>query len=168
MKKALFILLSIVSSLSIASAQDIIKGLSISISLVPKSAKQPNLKLKDGSGITLIYKAESGIHVMLGKNGKLSDFCDPYENAKMVQVGELDIDKDGKPEVIVASKTSSETIEIKIFKKAEFEILYKEWSEFTGVASVEFPGNGTVKLYDKEGNAGIYKFGENGKISEVE
>jgi hypothetical protein len=168
MKKTIFILFCIVWSSSIVSAQDIIKGLGVSVSLVPKSAKQPNLKLKDGSGITLIYKAESGIHVMMGKNGKLFDFCDPYENIKMVQVGELDIDKDGKPEVIVAGKTSSETIEVKIFKKAEFEIFYKEWSEFTGVASIEFPGNGTVKLYDKEGNAGTYKFSEEGKITEVE
>ena len=168
MKQTILILFCIVSPFSIVSAQDIIRGLGTSISLVPKSAKQPNLKLKDGSGIILIYKAESGIHVMMGKNGKLFDFCDPYDNAKMVQVGELDIDKDGKPEVIVASKTSSETIEVKIFKKAEFEIFYKEWSDFTGVASIEFPGNGTVKLYDKEGNAGKYKFGEDGKISEIE
>lgn len=168
MKKTLFLLFCIVSSFSIVSAQDIIKGLSISISLVPKSAKQPNLKLKDGSGITLLYKAETGIHVVMGKNGKLFDFCEPYKNAKMVQVGELDIDKDGRLEVIVASKTSSETIEAKVFKKAEFEIFYKEWSNFTGVASLEFPGNGTVKLYDKEGNAGIYKFSEDGKISEIQ
>jgi len=167
MKKAILILFSIVSSFSLVSAQDIIKGLNISISLVPKSAKQPNLKLKDGSGITLIYKGESGIHVMMGKNGKLYDLCDPFENAKMVQVGESDIDKDGRLEVIVASRTSSETIEVKVFKKAEFEIFYKEWSEFTGVASIEFPGNGTVKLYDKEGNAGKYKFGEDGKITEI-
>ena len=167
MKKTILILLCVTASFSMVSAQDIIKGLSISISLVPKSAKQPNLKLKDGSGITLLYKAESGIHVMMGKNGKLFDFCDPFENAKLVQVGQLDIDKDGKLEVIVASKTSSETIEVKIFKKAEFEIFYKQWTEFTGVASVEFPGNGTVKLYDKEGNAGTYKFSEEGKISEI-
>ena len=168
MKKPILILFCIASSFSLVSGQDIIKGLSISVSLVPKSAKQPNLKLKDGSGITLLYKAESGIHVMMGKNGKLFDFCDPFENAKMVQVGEVDIDKDGKPEIIVASRTSSETMEAKIFKKADFETLYKEWTHFTGVASLEFPGNGTVKLYDKEGNAGIYKFMENGKISEVE
>ena len=168
MKKTSVAILLTVFSFSFISAQDLIKGLPITISLVPKSAKQPNLKLKDGSGILLVYKAESGIHVITAKNGKQSDFCDPFENAKLVQVGESDIDRDGKPEVIVASKTSSETIEVKVFKKADFETLYKPWSAFTGVAAVEFPGDGTVKLYDKTGNAGRYKFGEDGKITELQ
>ncbi|MEO5673504.1 MAG: hypothetical protein ABIQ74_02555 [Chitinophagales bacterium] len=167
MKKVLISLLLITITTKVALSQDIIKGLPITISLVPKSAKQPNLKLKDGSGIFLVYKSEEGIHVIMGKNGKQYDFCDPIDNTKFVQVGEKDIENDGKPEVIVASKTSAQTIEVKVFKKADFETLYKEWTDFTGVSAVEFPGNGTVKMYDLEGNAGIYKFGEDGKISEA-
>src|SRR6185436_9673142 len=166
MKKTFLTLILIVAAIAFASAQDIIKGLPLTISLVPKSAKQPNLKLKDGSGISLLYKADEGIHVIMGKNGKQYDFCEPFDNTKLVQVGEVDIDKDGRPEVIVASRSSSSTIEIKIFKKPEFEIFYKEWSDFTGVSAVEFPGDGTVKLYDQTGNAGIYTFSDDGKLSE--
>ncbi len=168
MKKIFLALFLCTAALESAFSQEIIKGLPLTISLVPKSAKQPNLKLKDGSGIFLVYKPEEGIHVIMGKNGKQYDFCDPLDNTKFVQVGEKDIENDGKPEVIVASKTSAQTIEVKVFKKADFETLYKEWTDFTGVSAVEFPGNGTVNMYDLEGNAGIYKFGEDGKISEVQ
>jgi hypothetical protein len=168
MKKLLSILAVLIVAISIASAQDIIKGLPYSISLVPKSAKTPNIKFKDGSGITLKYSADDGIQVLLNKNGKQSDFCEPFANTKLVQVGEVDIDKDGKNEIIVASRSSSSTIEVKIFKKPEFEIFYKEWSSFTGVVAVEFPGNNTVKLYDQTGNAGIYTFSDDGKITEAQ
>ncbi|HYV95659.1 MAG TPA: hypothetical protein VE978_28045 [Chitinophagales bacterium] len=166
MKKTFFTIILLVAAISFASAQDIIKGLSYTVSLVPKSMKTPNIKFKDGSGISLKYDAESGIHVLMNKNGKQYDFCEPFFNTKLVQVGEVDIDKDGRLEIIVASRSSSSTIEIKVFKKAEFEILYKEWSDFTGVSAVEFPGNGTVKLYDQTGNAGIYTFSDDGKLSE--
>lgn len=167
MKKITLLLLLLSTSALIVNAQDIIKGLPYSISLVAKSSKQPTVRLKDGSGITLRYTAEAGFTVMMGKNGKSFEFTDPMPNAKFVQAAEVDIDKDGKMEVVIASRTSSETIEIKVFKKPEFEIFYKEWSSFTGVTSVEFPGDGTFKLYDKEGNAGTYKFDEEGKIAEV-
>ena len=167
MQKIILSLFILAASISVTKAQDIIKGLPITISLVPKSVKQPNLKLKDGSGIFLVYKADDGIHVILGKNGKQTDFCNPIENTKMVQVGEVDIEKDGKNEVVVANRTSATTIEILIFKKADFETMYKEWSSFTGSTAVEFPGDGTVKLYDQSGKAGVYKFEEDGKIAEL-
>ncbi len=166
MKKTLLFISINALTFSTLFAQEIIKGIPLTISLVKKSAKQPMLKLKDGSGILLVYK-EDAIHVILSKNGKQTDFCDPMENALMIQVAEVDIEKDGKPEVVIASKTSAESMEIKVFKKADFETLYMEWSVFTSVASVEFPGNNTVKLYDKEGNAGVYKFSEEGKIIET-
>jgi hypothetical protein len=167
-RKILFVFFLIASSYSISSAQDIIKGLPYTISLVPKSMKTPNIKFKDGSGIILKYNAESGIQVLMNKNGKQYDFCESFANTKMVQVGEVDIDKDGRLEIIVASRSSSSTIEIKVFKKPEFEILYKEWSDFSGVTAVEFPGNNTVKLYDQTGNAGTYTFGDDGKLAEAQ
>ena len=52
--------------------------------------------------------------MLMSKNGKQYDLCDPVANATMVQVGETDIEKDGKPEIVVASKTSKETIEVKV------------------------------------------------------
>jgi hypothetical protein len=168
MKQAILIAAIFFSSVLISSAQDIIKGLPVTISLVPKSAKQPGLKLKDGAGILLKYNADDGIHVILAKNGKQTDFCEPFSNTIMVQVGEVDIDKDGKPEVVVTSRSSSATIEILIFKKAEFEVNYKEWSSFTGTTAVEFPGNGTVRLYEPSGKYGTYKFTSDGKISETD
>src|SRR6266446_6368044 len=69
-KKTFFTITLIVAAITFASAQDIIKGLPLTITLVPKSAKTPNLKFKDGSGISLKYDAESGIHVLMNKNGK--------------------------------------------------------------------------------------------------
>jgi len=167
MKQSIFILSIFVFSISVSSAQDIIKGIPLTISLVPKSAKQPNLKLKDGAGVILKYVADEGIHVILAKNGKQSDFCEPFSNTQFVQVGETDIEKDGKKEVVVASKSSSSTIDVLIFKKAEFEIFYKEWSSFSATSAVEFPGDGTVRLYDQKGKYGVYKFSDDGKITEA-
>src|SRR5262245_6231837 len=110
MKRIILIIFLCISGTVISCAQDIIKGLPISISLVPKSAKEPRLKLKDGSGILLKYNADDGIHVILAKNGKQTDFCEPFSNTMMVQVGEVDIEKDGKPEVVVISRSSPSTI----------------------------------------------------------
>ena len=168
MKQLVVLFLLFLFSISVSSAQDIIKGIPVTISLVPKSAKQPVLKLKDGAGILLKYDAEVGIHVILAKNGKQTDFCEPFGNTKLVQVGEMDIEKDGKPEVVVVSESSSSTIDVLIFKKADFEINYKEWSSFSGTSAVEFPGNGTVRLYDLAGKYGTYKFTDDGKIIEAE
>ena len=157
----------LIASVSLSTAQDLIKGLPKTVTLVKKSSLRPSMPLKDGSTIGLVNKPETGMHVILSKNGKTTDFCDPMQNALSGQIGEVDIEKDGRLDVVVVTKTSPQTIDIKIFKKPEFETLYQLWSSFTGVSSVEFPGNGTVKLYDLEGKAGIYKLSEDGKITEL-
>ncbi|MBX7142093.1 MAG: hypothetical protein K1X63_13520 [Chitinophagales bacterium] len=167
--KHLILLCCIVgASITSSFSQEIIKGIPVTISLIPKSAKQPSLKLKDGAGISLKYNAADGIHVLLSKNGKTSDFCDPFSNTQLVQVGETDIEKDGKTEVVVASRSSESSIEILIFKKAEFEVYYKEWSSFTGVSAVEFEGDGTVKMYEPSGKFGTFKIGADGKVAGLE
>ena len=143
----------------------IIKGLTNTASLVKKSAKTPSIKNKDGSTIVLSYKEEDGLKVMMGKNGKTFAFCEPFLNATMVQAGEADIDKDGKPEILIGARTSAQSVEIQIYKKAEFETLYKLWATFTGVQSFEFPGDGTVKLYDINDKFGLFKLMDDGTLN---
>jgi hypothetical protein len=156
----LFFLISKVSF-----AQEIIKGVTNSVSLVKKSAKLPSIRNKDGSTIVLAYKESEGLMVTMAKNGKSFLFCNSFPNASMVQVCETDMDKDGKPEIIVGARTSPESVEAQVYKKAEFETMYKLWSSFTGVQSFEFPGDGTVKLYDKNGNFGVFKILEDGQLN---
>jgi hypothetical protein len=101
----------------------------------------------------------------MGKNGKNFAVCDPFPNALMVQVGEADIDKDGKPEILVGVRTTAQSVELQIYKKAEFEIFYKLWTSFTGVHSFEFTGDGNIRLYDMSGNFGLYKIMDDGKLN---
>ncbi|MBK6484577.1 MAG: hypothetical protein IPG01_15930 [Chitinophagaceae bacterium] len=162
---SLSILLLVVFKVSLG--QEIIKGMTNTVSLVKKSAKLPSIKNKDGSTIVLSYKEPDGLKVMMGKNGKNFPFCDPYPNALMVQVAEFDVDGDGKQEILVGARTSTETVEIKIYKKPEFETLYKQWTAFTGVQSFEFPGDGNVKLYDMKGKSGLFKVMADGQLNEL-
>ena len=161
----LFIALLFVTKLSFS--QEIIRGLVNTASLVKKSQKLPSIKNKDGSTIVLAYKEETGLQVNMSKNGKQFAFCDPYFNALMVQVGEFDIDKDGRMEILVGARTTSESVEVQIYKKPEFETLYKLWTTFTGVQSFEFPGDGTVKMYDMSNNFGRYKITDEGKLDSM-
>ncbi|MBX7108566.1 MAG: VCBS repeat-containing protein [Chitinophagales bacterium] len=167
MKKIASVLLILLFAIRVSSGQEIIKGVTNTVSLVKKSAKLPSIKNKDGSTIVLSYKEPDGLKVMMGKNGKNFPLCDPFPNALMVQVAEADIDNDGKLEILVGARTSAESVEIKIYKKPEFETLYKIWSSFTGVQSFEFPGDGTVKLYDMNGKSGLFKISAEGKLTEI-
>lgn len=165
MKKSVFLFLIASVVAQVAFSQDIIRGAINTVSLVKKSAKLPSIKNKDGSTIVLSYKEPEGLKVTMGKNGKSFPFCDPFPNALMVQVAEQDIDKDGKLEILVGSRTSAQSVEVKIYKKAEFETLYKIWISFTGVQSFEFPGDGNVKLYDMNGKFGLYKIMNDGTLN---
>jgi hypothetical protein len=51
-------------------SQEIIKGVTNSVSLVKKSAKLPSIRNKDGSTIVLAYKESEGLMVTMAKNGK--------------------------------------------------------------------------------------------------
>lgn len=168
MKSTIAVILLVAASYNAAHAQDMIKGLPITISLVPKSAKQPNLKLKDGSGISLKYEEAEGIRVILSKNGKQTDFCDPFFDTKLVQVGEVDIENDGKTEVVVANRSGDDAVEVILFKKAEFEVYYKEWSSFAASGTVEFPGDGSVKMYPASGSPSSFKISADGKVAGLE
>lgn len=167
MKKTGLLLLVFFVVIHVSYGQEIIKGVTNTVSIVKKSAKIPSIKNKDGSTIVLSYKEPDGIKVMMGKNGKNFAFCEPFPYASMVQVAEADIDADGKPEILVGARTSDETVEIKIYKKPEFETLYALWSAFTGVQSFEFTGDGKVKLYDMNGRFGVYKMAADGKLDEL-
>ncbi len=163
--KKLSILFVLSFAANVTFSQEIIKGLKNTVSLVQKSAKLPSIKNKDGSTIVLSYKETEGLMVTMGKNGKNSVFSGPFPNALMVQVGEMDIDNDGKPEILVGTRTSAEAVEVEIYKKAAFEIFYKLWSTLTGFNSFEFTGDGHIKLYDMKGNFGLYTIMEDGKLN---
>ncbi len=165
MKRLSLLFFFYLATVNTTFSQEIIKGLKNTVSLVQKSAKIPSIKNKDGSTIVLRYKESEGLMVTMGKNGKNSDFSGPFPNALMVQVGEMDIDKDGKLEILVGSRTSPESVEVEIHKKAEFEIFYKLWSTLTGFDSFEFTGDGHIKLYDTKGNFGLYTIMEDGKLN---
>ena len=60
---SLSILLLVVFKVS--SGQEIIKGMTNTVSLVKKSAKLPSIKNKDGSTIVLSYKEPDGLKVMI-------------------------------------------------------------------------------------------------------
>lgn len=167
MKVLLIALITMVMTTQISVGQEIIRGVTNTVSLVKKSAKLPSIKNKDGSTIVLSYKEPDGLKVMMGKNGKNFPLCEPFPNALMVQVAETDIDSDGKLEILVGARTSTETVEIIIYKKPDFETLYKPWASFTGVQSFEFPGNGQVKLYDMKGKAGLFSITADGKLNEI-
>ena len=165
MLKIAIITLILFSSIQYSFSQDILKGIPNTASLVKKSAKTPSIKNKDGSTIVLSYKESDGLMVMMGKNGKSFPFAGPFPNGLMVQVGELDIEKDGKPEILVGVRTSPESVEVEIYKKADFEIQYKLWTTLTGVQSFEFLGDGTVRLYDMHGNFGLFKILDDGRLN---
>jgi hypothetical protein len=165
MQHAVILLLLLVTGSQVTYSQDLIKGFPLTISLVPKSAKQPNLRLKDGSGITLKNVGTEGLHVVMNKNGKTFDLLDPFTNTSFVQVGETDIEKDGRNEIVIASKNAEGSVDVFIFKKAEFEVFYKEWANFSAPVAVEFPGNGSVKFYDKVGSFSSLRFTGDGKLT---
>ncbi|MBA3648123.1 MAG: hypothetical protein H0W62_06165 [Chitinophagales bacterium] len=166
MKKIILLLVIATAYYKGATAQEIIKGLTNTASLIPKSQRVPSIKNKDGSTLVLSYAAGTGIKVMIGKNGKNNLFCDPFQTASMVQVGEKDVDGDGKQELLVGSRDSAK-VNVMLYKKADFESEYKYWTTVHGENSVEFPGDGSVKLHDFQADGTTYKFGPSGDLLEA-
>jgi hypothetical protein len=161
MNKLFFVLFILV--ITKVSAQDIIQGAGNNISVVRLSEKKPTIRLHDGSAITLSYVANKGIFVTLSKNGKASDLCSPFPDASMVQVAESDIDHDGKLEILVGSRSADgNTIQILIYKKAEFETLYKIWTTLNGEQSIKFNGDGTATFISNSGQGMDYVIEKDG------
>jgi hypothetical protein len=75
----------------------------------------------------------------------------------MVQVCETDMDKTGNLKSLWVPRTSPESVEAQVYKKAEFETMYKLWSSFTGVQSFEFPVMARLNCMIKTGTSGFLR-----------
>jgi hypothetical protein len=126
---------------------DIIKGAVVTNGLMMPSARMPLVHIQDGSFIQLIYKNDSGITITMMKNGKVTRF-DKTWPGQYVQVAEQDIDGDKKPEILVAYRDTANHYKIDIFKKPDFQYLYKLWYTLNGKGLVEFPGDGSVRMIE--------------------
>lgn len=152
----LFFMTAIVFMQNVARAQsnwpqlDIIKGVTVTNGLMMPSARMPVIHFQDGSYIQLIYKKDSGITIIMMKNGKISRFDKTWPGL-YVQVAQQDIDGDKKPEILIAYRDTANSYKIDIFKKPDFEYFYKLWDTVSGKGFVEFPGDGSVKMIESGG-----------------
>lgn len=145
----------------------IIQGPVNTISLVKKSSKLPTIKMKDGSTIALRYDVTDGIHAEMYKNGKNFDLVEPFGAATLVQICEVDIDKDGRTEFVIGARTAADQFTIQIFRKPEFETEWTLWSTLSGQSYCEFSGDNTVKVYTLDGSVSTLRFNEDGTFKVV-
>lgn len=168
MKKLLILSFFFIAGSSLFSQTAvIIQGTTNTINLVKKSSKLPSIKLKDGSTIVLRYDLTDGIHAEMYKNGKNFDLVEPFAAATFVQISEVDIDKDGKNEIVIGARTSADQFTVQILRKPEFETEWMVWSTVTGQSYCEFPGDNTIKVFTLDGTGSILKFFEDGTFKAV-
>ena len=108
----------------IVNAQEIIKGPKNTTGLKKGSSALPQVRFKTGE-MVMMKNTEDGMNFDLIKNGKTTALFDPCLDCVYGQTSEFDIDGDGKTEVLVGSRLTLETFEVKIYKKAEFEVAIK-------------------------------------------
>jgi hypothetical protein len=163
MKKILAFTILFSAILINTQAQDIIKGVRNQAILVKGSRALPMVKFKDGQMVS-ITNTDEGMSFTMTKNGKITPLFDPVD-AKFGQIAEVDVEGDGKMEIVTAYRLTDGDFTLNIFKKPDYEFEYKLWSTINGKAYAEFPQNGTVKLYTKEGNISVMKFDSEGLTS---
>jgi hypothetical protein len=165
MKKLIFLTVLLFLSFNQLQAQEIIKGAKNTAFLLKGSRALPQVKFKEGFTITIKNEEDGSMSFTDTKNGK--DFPLFKEvSATYGQVAELDVENDGKNEIVAGYRTSPNEFTVYIYKKAQFETDYKQWSTVRGQGYCEFPGNGTVKVYDKNGNGKVLRFGDDGMLKE--
>lgn len=165
MKKILALAALLTFAAATTNAQIIIRGVRNQAELVKGSRAMPTVKYKDGMMVGM-QNTEEGMTFLLTKNGKQTPLIDPVD-AKYGQAAEADVDGDGKMEVLIAHRLTDGDFTINIYKKPEFEFDYALWSTLNGKHYAEFPQNGTVKLYTKEGSVSVMKFDSEGKLTTV-
>lgn len=146
-------------------AQEIFKGLKNQASLVKGSRALPTVKYKDGFMVGM-SNTDDGMAFTMTKNGKNSELFDGPVDAKYGQAAEADVDGDGKNELLAGYRKTENDFTINIYKKPEFEFEYKLWATVNGTGQAEFPQDGTVKLYTKEGSVNVMKFDSEGKLTQ--
>ena len=166
MKKLAVAVAAFVLLASASQAQTFIRGVKNQAELVKGSRALPSVKYKDGLTISMANTEDEGMTFTTTKNGKQYPLFDPVD-ATFGQLAETDIEGDGKMEILAGYRTAANSYTINIYKKAEFETEHKLWSTINGQHYAEFPGDGTVKMYTKEGSISVMKFDEEGKLTEA-
>lgn len=165
MKKIFVLALVLATAVASTQAQDIIRGVRNQGILVKGSRALPAVKFKEGMMVSL-SNTDDGMAFNMTKNGKVTPLFDPVD-AKIGQAAEVDVDGDGKMEILAGYRNTDNDFTLNIYKKPEYEFDYKLWATVNGNAYAEFPQNGTVKLHTKEGAVSLMKFDSEGKLTPV-
>ncbi len=162
MKKNFFCLVVLMISISsFLKAQEIIKGTKNTASLKKGSTSLPQVRFKTGEMI-MMKNTDEGMNFDMLKNGKTIPMLEPCVDCVFGQTSEFDIDGDGKTEVLIGSRLTAETFEVKIYKKAEFEVEYKLFATINGQDHCEFSGDNTVKIFTIDLKVAHLKFKSDG------
>ncbi len=161
MKKKSFLFFLLISISYSNYGQQIITGVKNFTILKKGSSALPQTRFKTGE-MVMMKNLEEGMNFDLIKNGKATPLIDPCVDCIFGQSAELDIDGDGKTEVLIGSRITPETFEVKIFKKAEFEVDYKLFTTINGQDHCEFAGDNTVKIFTTDLKVAHLKFKSDG------
>ena len=142
-------------------SQEIIKGTKNTSILKKGSSALPQVRFKTGE-MVMMKNTEEGMNFDLIKNGKTSPMMEPCIDCVFGQTSEFDIDADGRTEVLIGSRLTPETFEVKIFKKTEFEVEYKLFTTLNGQDHCEFAGDNTVKIFTTDLKIAQLKFKSDG------
>jgi hypothetical protein len=165
MKKILFSFSLILVVISQVNAQEIIKMAKNQVFLVKGSRAMPQIKYKAGITITLENK-EDGMNFTVTKNGKNYPLFDPVSIATYGQLAEVDLESDGKTEIVAGYRNSPNDFIVNVYHKPEYELDYKLLCTFTGQGTCEFLPNREVKITAKDGTSKVLVIDSEGIVKE--
>ncbi|GDX51839.1 hypothetical protein LBMAG27_08860 [Bacteroidota bacterium] len=161
MKKISFLFFVLISISSFTYGQQIITGVKNFNILKKGSSSIPQTRFKTGE-MVMMKNSDEGMNFDIIKNGKTTPLIDPCTDCIFGQTAELDIDGDGKTEVLIGTRLTPETFEVKIYNKAEFEVDYKLFTTINGQDHCEFIGDNTVKIFTTDLKIAHLKFKSDG------
>ena len=161
MRKIFFAFIIFLSATSFTQAQEIIKGMKNNAVFLKGSRAMPQVRFKDGSMI-MMMNGDDGMSFTLIKNGKETPMFDPSKDYTFGQVSEFDIDADGTMEMLIGTRKTPSTFEVRIYKKAQFDTDYKLFTTINGQDHCEFAGDNTVKIYTEDLKISHLKFKSDG------
>lgn len=161
MKKISVLFFVLISVSSFTNGQQIITEIKNFTILKKGSSALPQTRFKTGE-MVMMKNSSEGMNFDLIKNGKTTPLFPPCIDCIFGQSAEFDIDGDGKTEILIGSRLTPETFEVKIYKKAEFEVEYKLFTTINGQDHCQFIGDNTVKIYTTDLKFAHLKFKSDG------
>ena len=161
MKKISFLFFVLISISSFTYGQQIITGVKNFTILKKGSSALPQTRFKTGE-MVMIKNSDEGMNFDIIKNGKTTSLIPPCVDCIFGQSAEVDIDGDGKTEVLIGTRLTAETFEVKIYYKEEFDVEYKLFTTINGQDHCEFSGDNTVKIYTTDLKVAHLKFKSDG------